>query len=76
MPRAHSRTLFKDCTASITTSVKAELEVVQFNIEQWETKIAKREEEIAAMQKVLEEEWKPTLAAEKVRIIIFFAKVA
>ena len=75
MPRAHSRKLYKDCSAGIASAVKAEMEVVQFNIEQWETKVARKEEEIVALVKNLEEDLKPQLAAEKVRII-FFAKVA
>ena len=75
MPRAHSRKLYKDCSAGIASAMKAEMEVVAFNIEQWETRIARKEEEIAALLKDLEETLKPKLAAEKVRII-FFAKVA
>ena len=75
MPRAHSRKLYKDCSAGIASAMKAEMEVVAFNIEQWETRIARQEEEIAALQKELEETLKPKLTAEKVRII-FFAKVA
>ena len=75
MPRAHSRKLYKDCSTSIASTMKAEMEVAAFNIEKMENTIARKEEEIAALVKNLEENLKPHLAAEKVRII-FFAKVA
>ena len=76
MPRAHSRKLFQDCsTKGIPSTIKAEMEVTSFNIEKMENTIARKEEEIAALVKNLEENLKPQLATEKVRIIFFkFAK--
>ena len=78
MPKAHSKTLWKDCCSKgITTAMNTEMEVAKFNIGQLEKKIASEREKAAVFIRNIEENLEPQLATAKVRIIFFnFAKVA